>query len=302
MANIMPKILITGKGLVAEHLSARLIELGHNVSFLSRRETDTEKHIYKWDINKGYIDPKALVNVNTIVHLAGANIGAKRWTNERKELIISSRVDSAKLLLTKINEYEINLDHFVSASAVGFYGAQTSDTIFTENDSPINDFLSKVCQKWEQSADQFSQVSNYVTKLRIGVVLSPNGGALDKMLAPIKMGLGSPLGSGNQYLPWIHIDDLIGIFIHILENKLSGAYNAVAPEHITNKEFLRQCAKILKKPFFMPKVPEFVLRLALGEMSEMITKGSRVSSKKIQSSGYNYQYSDLISALKDIFK
>ncbi len=164
------------------------------------------------------------------------------------------------------------------------------------------DFLGETCNSWEQAADKFSGIGVRTVKIRTGVVLSKEGGALSKLLLPVKLGLASAIGTGKQYMPWIHLDDLCDIYIQAIEDQaLSGAYNAVAPEPITNKEFTRKMAQALHKPFWFPNIPAFVMKMLLGEMSTMLLKGSRVSSEKIQAAGYTFQFPELESALKDVF-
>ncbi|MBC8393230.1 MAG: TIGR01777 family protein, partial [Deltaproteobacteria bacterium] len=199
----MSKILITGgTGLVGSRLTEMLVDKNHEVVVLSRNPKN--KNEFKWDISKAFIDEKVFENTDYIIHLAGAGIADERWSEKRKQLIIDSRVESANLLFHKVKEHKIKLKGFISASGIGYYGAFTSDKIFEETDKVGNDFLGEVCEKWEAAALQFEQLNINVSILRTGIVLSKNGGALEKMKTPVI----SPLGSGKQYLPWLHIDDL----------------------------------------------------------------------------------------------
>jgi uncharacterized protein (TIGR01777 family) len=291
----MAKIIITGgTGLVGKRLSKLLIDKNHEVVILSRNPS--KENEFKWDISSNYIDEKALLRTDYIIHLAGAGIADKRWTKERKQVIIDSRVNSANLLFDNINKLKINLKGFISASGIGFYGAITSDTIFEETDNPGNDFLSEVCQKWENAAHQFSTKNIPVTILRTGIVLSDKGGALDKMKTPII----SPLGSGKQFLPWIHIDDLCEIYIKSIEDNLTGVFNAVAPQHQTSITFSKALAKSIKKPYLPIGVPPFMLKLLFGEMAVILLEGSRISAKKIEKSGYSFRFNTLKKAFNNL--
>lgn len=295
-------ILITGStGLIARALVQKLSK-NYNLRFLTRskkREND-----YEWDIEKQTIDEKVLEGVNHIIHLAGAGIVDKRWTQKRKKEIMSSRVDSARLLLQILQKKNIKIKSFISASAVGFYGTQTTGTIFTEDSPKGDDFLSEVVCQWEQIADRFTaeKVANRVVKLRTGVVLSAKGGVLQKMEKPIKQGFGAVLGSGNQYMPWIHIDDLCNLYEFCLQQeKAQDVFNAVAPQHITNKTFTKTLAKILGRPLFLPNVPSFVLQWVFGSAAVILLEGSRVSSIKLKEVGFRFKYAKLKTALNAIY-
>jgi len=296
-------VLITGaNGLIAKELSKRL-EKEYTVRFLTRKKQHANE--FEWNVNAGTIDGTALENVSHIIHLAGAGVAEKRWTEDRKKEIISSRVGSAGLLLKTLQKKNQKLKSFVSASGINYYGTETTQKIFTEKDGPGHDFLSKVTIVWEQSADEFKnqRVAERVVKLRTGVVLSEKEGALKKMLPTIKAGIGSPLGTGKQYMPWIHIQDICSMYEFALKNsELDGAFNAVAPEHATNKDLTVQAAEVLKKPLFMPNVPAFVLKLLFGELSVAVLEGSRASSRKIQHAGFQFKFPDLKEALKDLLK
>ena len=299
----MATILITGgRGLVGKHLCVKLQKRGYDVAILSRvKKQDTTITYYTFDLNKNEIEIEAIRTADYIIHLAGANVANKRWTAKRKQLIINSRVKTSKLIFSKIKEHNKNLKAFISASAIGYYGTITSDKIFTETDSPSNDFLGKTCQQWEKSADKFSELSIRTVIIRTGVVLTKQGGALSKMIKPGKMGFGAAIGTGNQYLPWIHIDDLCNIYLKAIEDsQMSGIYNAVAPSHTTNKEFTQILSKLLKKPYWLPNIPAFIIKLLFGKMSEILLKGSRISSDKIKQAGYNFVFPDLKKALNDL--
>jgi uncharacterized protein (TIGR01777 family) len=299
----MKNILITGgTGLIGKHLSERLIQNGYRVSVLSRKRNNNSKiPVYAWDVEKKTIDNEALENVDYIVHLAGANIGERRWTAERKQLILDSRVKSSNLIFEELKRKDIKLKAFISASAVGYYGAVTSNKIFNETDFAPNDFLGETCRLWEQTTDQFENAGIRTVIIRTGIVLAKEDGALSKMMGPVKMGIGSAIGDGKQYIPWIHIDDICNIFIKAIEDDaMHGAYNAVSPDPKTNKEFTKIVAKVLNAPFWFPAIPAFALKLMFGKMSEIFLKGSRVSSDKISATGFQFRFPELEKALKNI--
>lgn len=296
-------VLITGaSGMIAKEL-AKKIGKEYEIRFLTRKKE--HDHEYEWDIRKGNIDEAALKNVSHIIHLAGANISEKRWTPERKRELISSRVDSAELLRTALRKNKLKLKSFISASGINFYGTETSEKIYTESDPPGNDFLSEVVVLWERAADDFKEqdLAERVVKIRTAVVLSEKDGALKKMVPPIQYYIGSPLGNGGQYMPWVHIQDICSIYEFALKNSaIDGAYNAVSPQHITNKDLTKNIAKVLGKPLFMPNVPGFVLKLIFGELATAILEGSRASSQKIQDAGFHFKFPDLNEALEDLLK
>ncbi len=301
----MNKVLITGaSGLIGTELTNYLLKNNFDVIHLSRsRKNNSSVPTFIWDINKQYLEDGALDNVNHIIHLAGAGIADKRWTEKRKQEIIDSRTKSAELLFNEITKLDKKPDTFISASAIGYYGAITSKKIFTEEDKPANDFQGKVCQLWEKSADKFDELKIRTVKLRFGVVLSEKGGALKKMILPTKLGIGSALGSGKQYLPWVHVDDVVKIIKKSIGDQLmKGVFNVVAPSYNIYNDFAKTLAAVLKKPFFMPNVPSFVLKLIFGEMAQIILEGSRVSSQKIIDSGYEFQFPNLKNALEDLLK
>ncbi|WP_426478836.1 TIGR01777 family oxidoreductase [Chryseobacterium sp. CBSDS_008] len=296
-------VLITGaSGMIAQEL-AKKIGNEYEIRFLTRKKKHA--HEYEWDVRKGSMDEAALNNVSHIIHLAGANISEKRWTPERKRELISSRVDSAELLRTALRKNKIRLKSFISASGINFYGTETSEKIYVETDPPGNDFLSEVVVLWERAADDFKEqeLAERVVKIRTAVVLSEKDGALKKMVPPIQYYIGSPLGSGKQHMPWIHIEDICSIYEFAIKNAtLEGAYNAVSPQHTTNKGLTKKIAKVLGKPLFMPNVPGFVLKLIFGELSAAILEGSRASSQKILDAGFHFKFPDLENALNDLLK
>jgi len=295
-------ILITGaSGLVGSRLTELLIEHGYHVSHLSRSNKKGLTPTFIWDVEKKYIDPKAFEGVDIIIHLAGAGVADKRWNEKRKKEILESRTHSTGFLFEKLKEYKHQVKTFVSASAIGYYGFTLGDELFTEESNPGNDFLAQVVKEWEAEADQVNSLGVRVAKIRTGIVLSKKDGALEKMALPIKMFVGSPLASGKQYISWIHIDDLCGIFIEAMNNdKTTGAYNGVAPHPVTNKEMTIEVAKVLKRPLWAPNVPAFVLKIMVGEMANNVINGSNVSSFKIENEGYRFRFPDLDQTLKDV--
>jgi uncharacterized protein (TIGR01777 family) len=299
----MAKVLITGgTGLVGTHLSRKLQGMGYEVAILSRTKRNENKlHTYIWDYNKNEIDKDAINTSDYIIHLAGVNLGERRWTSKRKQLIFDSRIKSAELIYNNIDKENNKLRAFITASAIGYYGAITSDKVFSEMEPPADDFLGQTCKKWEQVADRFTDIGIRTVKIRTGVVLAKQGGVLPKIIIPIKLGIGSVIGDGNQYFPWIHIDDLCSIYIKAIEDtQMVGSFNAVAPEHKTNKQFIETIAHNLNKPFWFPKIPAIAIKVILGKMSEMILTGSRISSDKIKNSGFVFRYPNLESALEQL--
>ncbi|MBD3904030.1 TIGR01777 family oxidoreductase [Chryseobacterium sp. Ch-15] len=296
-------VLITGaSGAIARELSKK-IEKEYTVRFLTRKKKAENE--FEWNLKNNTIDERAFENISHIIHLAGANISEKRWTEERKKELISSRVNSAKLILNTLKKKNIKLKSFISASGINFYGTKTTDKIFTENDAPGSDFLSEVVVVWEKAADEFKEqnIAERVVKIRTAVVLSKNEGALAKMMTPIQFGIGSPIGSGKQYMPWIHVDDICRMYEFALKNpELEGSYNASAPQHTTNENLTKLIAKVLKKPLLMPNVPSFILKLIFGELADALLEGSRASSEKIEKAGFEFQFPDLQMALEDLLK
>jgi len=300
----MRNILITGgTGLIGMHLGLRLQEKGYKVALLSRSARSGALFpVYHWNPDKGEVDSLALEQADCIIHLAGSNIGAKRWTPKRKQQILDSRVQSGSVLFDAIERGKRKPAAFLTASATGYYGALTSDRVFYESAMAHDDFLGQTCLRWEESADQFMNLGIRTVKIRAGIVLSRQVGALSRLSLPIRLGVGAPIGTGRQYMPWIHMEDLCGIFIHALENpQLKGAYNAVAPEHSTNREFTARVARELRRPLWFPRIPAWFMKLLFGEMSVMLLEGSRVSSEKIREAGYEFQFPELTPALKQLF-
>ncbi len=300
----LKKITISGgSGLVGTAVTKLLQKNGYKVVHLSR-EAGIKNGVraYKWDYKSGAIDEDALRDAYAVIHLAGAGIADERWTDDRKKVIIDSRVKTAALLLKGIEKAKAKPEVIVSASGINYYGCITSPKIFTETDPPAGSFIGQCCVKWEDAADTLAPLARIV-KLRTAMVLSAEGGALARMDKPFKLGLGAALGNGNQYMPYIHLDDLAAMYLHAIENKdINGAYNACNQDETTNNGFSKALAKALEKPFWLPNVPTFALKLALGEMSEILLEGSRASSQKIIETGFDFKYPQLESSLRDIYR
>jgi hypothetical protein len=294
----MASILVTGgTGFIGKKLCELLRKKGYNVAILSRNP-HTKPNNYYWNIETRHIDTKAIINTDYIIHLAGEGIADKRWTTQRKKDLINSRVETANLLFEKVKELNPNLKGFIAASGIGYYGATTSEKIYEEKDAPGNDFISEICKVWEKASLQFNTINIRTVIFRTGVVLSKEGGALEKLSQPIKLGVGAALGSGEQYIPWIHLNDLCNIYVEAIENReFKGIYNAVAPEHVTNKALTKMIAKHLKKPLWLPNIPAFVMKLILGKMAIILLKGSRVSSEKIVAAGFKFKFPTLNEAV-----
>ncbi|MFZ1806345.1 MAG: TIGR01777 family oxidoreductase [Cyclobacteriaceae bacterium] len=295
-------VLITGaSGLVGTRLTALLQQKGYQISHLSRSKGSGPIPTFQWNVSDGTMENGAINSIETIVNLAGAGIADKRWFASRKKEILESRTKSSELIYQTLKQSEHKVKTFVSASAIGIYGDAGSEKIFTEEDQPADDFLANVVKQWEASVDKIESLGIRVVKIRIGILLSEKGGALAEMIKPIKWGVGSPLGSGKQLMSWVHIDDACWMFIKAIEDQsMHGAYNAVAPTPITNKEMIAAIAKELDKPLWAPNVPGFILKLVLGEMSELVLRGSWVSSIKIQNSNFDFNYAKVDEALKDL--
>jgi uncharacterized protein (TIGR01777 family) len=281
-----------GTGLIGKALEKKLLEIGYSVRILTRNPT-ANNH-YFWNSSLNEIDESSLSEVNVVINLSGAGIADKRWNKGRKDVLASSRIGTNEFLASKISKMP-QLEQFISSSGINCYPLENSSKIYTEEDDFGSDYLSQLVKKWEESADLFLSKCP-VAKIRTAVVLSPNGGALSKMLPAIKMGIGSPLGSGNQAMAWIHIDDLVALFVFAIENQLTGPFNAVTA-CTSNKNFMKALAKQYKKPFWFPNVPSFVLKLIFGEMSTVLLDGVQVSNQKITDLGFKFHKNILEQAL-----
>jgi len=301
----MKKTVLTtgGTGLIGRRLTKMLLERDYFVSYLSRSEDKTYPgvSVYHWDISKEAVDPRALDSMDYLVHLAGAGIADERWTDERKKVIIDSRTESIELLARIMKAQGQRPKAFVSSSAVGYYGGDTGNEKMTEESPPGDDFLAEVTVKWEASADQVQDLGVRTVKLRTGVVLSDKSGALPKIAAPARFGLGAPLGDGTQWMSWIHIDDMCQMYIEALENESwAGVYNGVVSPPVTNAELTKLISKVLDRPQWIPKVPAFALDLAFGEMAEVVLGSSYVENARLRTTDFRYEFPELEGALRDL--
>ena len=297
-------ILITGAtGLVGKALVKECLSKGFNIHYLTTSKSKiSSKKNYKgfyWNPQLDQIDPKCFEGVSTVINLAGSSI-AQRWTKVSKSTILSSRKNALELLHSTIETHKFPIKHVISASAIGIY--PDSKTRYYKEDFQGTDasFLRTVVRSWEGALKSFNSLGVLTTALRIGIVLDANEGALPKISGPIKGYIGSALGSGEQWQSWIHIDDLVSIFLFILESEIEGVFNAVAPNPVQQKDFVKSVAKVLKRPLFFPNVPEIVLNFALGEMSAIALESQRVSAQKIQNLGFEYKYHELDAALNHL--
>jgi len=296
-------VLITGgSGLVGRHLIPLLLDAGYRIRILSRKKREMKNaESFLWDIHAGTIEEGAVEGLDHIIHLAGENMGKGRWTKSKKKSIIDSRVLSARLLFDTVEKRNPDLKSFTSASATGYYGALSTEYIFKEPDPPGLDFAARVCVQWEEAAKLFRSGGYRTSVVRTGIVLTKEGGMLGRLLPTVKLRFSPLFGNGRHYLPWIHIDDLCGIYLKIVKDAdMDGIYNAVAPEHIRYKNLVKTLSVLKKKKVLMPPTPELPWRIMFGEKASMLLEGSRVSSEKIIKAGYDFQYSGLTEALKNI--
>ena len=301
----MVKILITGgSGSIGRYLIPRLLFNMYQVSIIGR----TEKKIpgvesYTWNLEKEELDERALRGVTHIIHLAGAGIADKPWSPSRKKEIVESRVKPLQMLAKALSNRNQQIEAIISSSAVGYYGGLTSDEIFEEDARSATDFLGSTCKMWEDAVQLFKPLADREVRIRTSVVLMNDAGALPQLVRPTKLGFGAAVGSGKQWMPWIHIDDLVELYVEAIINKnLHGAYNAAAPEHVDQTTMIKGIGKALERPTFLPPVPKFLMKTVLGEMSTVITEGSRVSSQKLIDTGFEFKFTELQQALNDLLK
>ncbi|QNJ96767.1 TIGR01777 family oxidoreductase [Constantimarinum furrinae] len=298
------KVLITGAtGLIG----AQLVKYCHDENYIVHYLTTSKNKIetlpnfkgFYWDPYKGEIDTAAFEGVTVIVNLVGASI-SKRWTKSYKKVILESRTKTANLLYDTLKKIKHDVRQLISASGVGVYPDSKTKLYFENESETGSGFLAEVVLAWEAAADQFKQLGIDVTKVRTGVVLSAEQGAFPKIVAPIDKGLGAPLGSGDQWMSWIHLEDIACIYLQMIKNEWEGTFNAVAPTPVTNNKMTREIADKLNVTLWLPNVPSFILRLVLGEMATLVLDGQLVSSKKIESHGYKFRYHNIESALKEL--
>lgn len=297
----MNVLIAGGSGLIGTAVRELLEKKGHRVAVLSREKSVNGVKTYCWNVEDRTIEDEAISFADAVINLSGTSIAGKRWTLNQKKSIINSRVQTTQLLVTATERLQKALLAFVSASAIGYYGNVTRTEAFVENDPPGSDFLGQTCELWEKSADLFKQLNIRTVKLRIGVVLAREGGMLPAVLPVFRNSFGTPLGSGKQYVPWIHVEDLARMFVFALERaELHGVYNAVAPNPVNNKTFTKALNASLGKKQIFPKVPGFLLKLLYGGSASLILEGSPVSAKKIMSEGFSFNYPILNDALNDL--
>ena len=301
----MQTVLISGgTGMVGGAVSRYLVNNGYKVIILSRQvkaqPADSNIAFAKWDVKKHEMDIAALQQADHIIHLAGAGVMDKKWTAAYKEEIISSRVDSAKLIVESLKQNENKVKKVISAGATGWY--KPGENIHTEDEPADDNFLGTTCRLWEESMKPVTTLHKGLVQFRIGIVLSKYGGALKEFMAPLRFGMAAILGNGKQMISWIHIDDLCRLFLFAIENEqINGVYNAVAPEPVNNKTLTLTLAKKMKRWFYIPfYVPAFILKIMLGSRSIEILKSATVSCKKIVAAGFNFRFEKIDAALDDL--
>ncbi|MDA9849551.1 TIGR01777 family oxidoreductase [Flavobacteriaceae bacterium] len=300
------KILITGAtGLIGKKLTSDLLSKGYSVNYLTTRNSQIKSsdkiNGYYWNPEKEIIDLECFKNVDTIINLAGSNI-AKRWSRSNKLQILKSRTQSLNLLKDSILKNNLNIKKIISASAIGIYPS-SFDRAYTENDNLISSsFLGKVVSEWELAVNSFNDLKIEIAIVRIGLVLSKDGGILSKSLFPIKFGVGSFFGSGMQWQSWIHIQDISNIFCHILKNDLVGIFNGTSPNPITNKEFTIKLSKFLNRPLIFPNLPKWLMSLILGEMHIIIFESQNITCNRLSQTKFNFKFDNFDHAIADLLK
>jgi uncharacterized protein len=312
----METVLITGgTGMIGKALTEALIERGFNVIILTRHINEKQKtknpvrpdhpsgdklSYVVWDVEKQTLDKEAFAKADYVVHLAGANFADKRWNEKVKNEIVSSRVDSAKLIIESLKAIPNKVKTVISASGISWYGADDNKNTkpFTENDPPSSDFMAETCKQWEAAIEPASFLGKRLVKFRIGPVLSTDGGAYVEFKNPVKFGVAGIIGNGKQIVSWIHIDDLVRAILFSMETEqMEGVYNAVSPKPVSNKELILEIAKSTGKLFVPIPAPSFALKIVFGEMIGEILKSTTVSSEKLQKAGFIFQYPDIESAI-----
>ncbi len=300
----METVLITGgTGLIGQRLTQLLQQQGYTVTYLSRTPTrQTNVEAFGWNINKGQLDERAFQTADHIVHLAGAGIADSRWTEARKREIMDSRTRSTALLADALAQNQHHVKSVIASSAIGFYGGDTGDRPLRENSPAGTDFLAQVTRAWERAVEPITAQGIRTVRLRTGVVLATGGGALPKLVQPIRLGAGAPIGTGEQYLSWIHLDDICGLFIEAIKNEhWNGVYNAVAPKPVSNADLTRLIADVLDKPLILPNIPAFVIKLMFGELAITVLGGNYVMNRRLaDETTFQYKFPDLRLALVDL--
>lgn len=297
----MAKIIISGgSGLVGSNLSKKLQIKGHEVFWLSRTPKKMQNAAYYWDPDKGEIDLACLDGTSAIIHLAGAGVADHKWTAAYKQTILQSRILGSQLLVRTLANNPHAVKTFIGASAVGIYGNQTPP-LCKEEDELGNTFLAQVCKDWEKENAAIKELGIRLCTVRIGIVLSSKGGFLKEIGNLANYGFAAPLGNGKMQTPWIHEDDLANLFIHLLENgNCAGVYNGVAPNCVSNAAITKMIAKALHRPFFLPAVPAFVLKIMMGEMAGMLLANQDIAADKIQASGFTFEFTSAEQAIENL--
>ena len=298
------RVLITGAtGLIGSEIVKNCHAKGIAVNYLttskSKIENNSNYQGFYWNPSQSKIDVNCIKDVGTIIHLVGASI-SKRWTKAHKQAIINSRLETTALLHDTVKNNSNTIKQIISASAIGYYPDSLTN-YYSEDEKEIStSFLGQVVEAWEQVVDTFKTLNIIVSKVRIGIVFSNKGGAFPELAKPIKFGAGAVMGSGKQWMSWVHLNDLAGIFMHVLQHNLEGIYNGVAPNPATNNTITKVIAKKMKRPLFLPNIPKFAMQLVLGEMHIILFESQRVSSKKIEDSGFEFKYVNLDAALEEL--
>lgn len=296
-------ILAGGSGLIGTQLRQVLVQQGYHVRVLSRRAHPDQKNLEfgRWDPAQGELHDAWIEEADYIINLSGAGVADRRWTAAFKEELLTSRTESTKTLVEAVHRLRPDLEKFINASAIGYYGYDRGDEILTENAAPGDGFLANLTRRWEAAAQAYPDAER-LALMRIGIVLTPRGGALQKMLTPIRLGVGSPLASGRQWLSWIHIEDLINMFIQVMQDdQAHGPYNATAPMPERNRDFMKKLARQLNRPFIFPNVPDWALQAALGQFADTVIGGLRVLPVRMQEEAFSFKFPQLEGALKDLF-
>lgn len=300
------KVLITGAtgligGEIVRQCRAQQISVNYLTTSPEKIVSEERYQGYLWSPNTNEIDVACFEGVTAVINLAGASI-SKRWTDSYKKKVLSSRINTLRTLYKAMQTIDSkNITSFISASAMGIYPDSLTN-FYTEEETKVDDsFLGEVVEVWEKEADAFNDFGFPVAKIRIGLVMSEKGGALPEMAKPIKYFVGAAFGSGEQWQSWIHISDLAKMFLFVAENKLKGLYNGVGPNPVTNSKLIKEIAKVLKKPLFLPNIPRFAMKLVLGEMSYILFASQRVSSKKIEEEGFVFEYQNICRTLEGIY-
>tara|TARA_R110001592_G_scaffold294716_1_gene564543 strand:+ start:305 stop:1210 length:906 start_codon:yes stop_codon:yes gene_type:complete len=297
-------VLITGAtGLIGQEIvkkcHAESIDVHYLTTSKSKLSTDSNYKGFYWNPDANEIDHKCFEGVTAIINMVGASI-SKRWTDSYKREILESRTKTAQLLQDAIKANNYKIDHVISASAIGIYPTSLVNYYEETNTEVSDSFLGKVVHQWEAAVDGFKSLGCKVSKIRIGLVLAKNGGALPEIVKPIKFGAGAAFGSGKQWQSWIHVEDLASLFVFAVQHNFEGIYNGVAPNAVTNKELTKAAAKVLHRPLLLPNIPKFAMKLVLGEMHILLFESQRVSSQKVEAEGFNFKYVNLKPALEDL--